>query len=261
VAFLLLSAVGYVSLVFQPKHFFHLEWVPWWFAAVVVEQGVMLFGAGSRKDDSRAPAHHRLHQWMMLRAHRILLLLVLVLALFGAFVLVRQHQQTRVTALVDAYSHASEERVATVATVTDDGSTRLLLSGLGSAPHPTPLVDDYLVLEVECGAAEDADIMGVYDQPTSPRERMTVPCSAASRHWKLFWPIYQYPPSSRFGWFEWSSDAPIRIAAVHRVKDLSHVPVLLKLTVPDDFGSRRWYQTLRPNFFFDRLGVRLSPKG
>ena len=261
VAFLLLSAVGYVSLVFQPRHFFHLEWVPWWFAAVVVQQGVMLFGVVSRKDDSRAPAHHRLYQWVMLRAHRILLLLVLVSALFCAFVLVRQHQQSRVAALVDVYGRATEERVATVATVGDDGSARVSPSGLGSAPHPTPLVEDYLVLEVECRTTEDADIVGVYEQPTSPRERMTVPCSTASRHWKLFWPVYQYPPSSRFEWFEWSSDAPIRITGIHRVNDLSHVPVLLKLAVPDDVGSRRWYQTLRPNFFFDPLGVRPSPKG
>jgi hypothetical protein len=90
---------------------------------------------------------------------------------------------------------------------------------------------------------------------------MAVPCSTASRHWKLYWPIYQYPPSSRFERFELNSDAPIRITAIHRVKDLSHVPVLLKLKVPDDFESRPWYQTLRPNFFFDPLGVRPSPKG
>jgi hypothetical protein len=261
VAFLLLSAVGYVSLVFQPKHFFHMEWVPWWFAAVVLEQGVMLVGAGFRKDVSKAPAHHRLHQWVMLRANRILLLLVLVPALIGALVLVRQHQQSRVGGLVGAYRRASEERVATVASVADDGSTRVSISGLGSAPHPTPLVEDYLVLEVECRALEDAEIVGVYQQPTSPRERMTVPCSTASRYWKLFWPIYQYPLLSRFEWFEWRSDGPIRITAIHRVKDLSQVPVLLKLTVPDDFGSRRWYQTLRPNFFFDPLGVRPSPRG
>jgi hypothetical protein len=260
VAFLLLGAVGYVSLVFQPKHFFHLEWVPWWFAAIIVEQGVMLLGEGSRKEDSRAPAHHRVHQWVASRAHRILLLGVLVLALFAAFILVRQHQQSRVTALVDAYGRANEERVATVAAAADDGSTRVSLSGLGSAPHPTPLVEDYLVLEVECRAFEDADIIGVYQQPTSPRERMTVPCSTA-QHWRLFWPLYQYPTLSRFEWFEWSSDAPVRITAINRVKDLSHLPVLLKLAVPDDFENRRWYQTLRPNFFFDPLGVRPSPKG
>jgi hypothetical protein len=261
VVVLMLSAVGYVSLVFQPKHFFHLEWVPWWFAAIAVEQGMMLVGTGFRHADSRSPARHRFQQWVRPRTPRVAALLLLVVAVLGVFVLVRKYQQSRVTALVDDYTRrSSAERLATVTTMADDGSTRLIVEGLGSAPHSTPLVEDYLVLDVECGASQDVDVTAVYEQPTSPREQTAVPCSAGPRHWKLFWPVYQYPPSSRFERFEWRSASPLRVPSIRRVGDLSHAPLLLKLTVPDDYQARRWYQTLRENFFFDPLGVRQSPK-
>jgi len=254
VAFLLCSAVGYVSLVFQTKHFFHLEWVPWWFTAVAVEQAIVR-GTGSRQVDF-STARQRVQRWLRTHAHRLAALALVALAVFVAFVLARQLQQSRMTALVaDSMRHANDERLTTVTTVADQGSTRLTVEGLGSAAHATPLVEDYLVLDVECGAREDATITGVYEQATSPREPMTVPCSRGSSRWTLFWPVYQYPPASRLRWFEASRAAPIRIHSIHRVGDLRHVRLLLKLAVPDDYQRRHWYHVLRRRFFIDPLGV------
>jgi len=257
VAFLLCSAVGYVSLVFQTKHFFHLEWVPWWFTAVAVEQAIVR-ARGVRPLDFRT-APQRTQRWMRNHALRIAALALVVLAALVVFVAARQLQQSRVSALVaDAMRHANDERLATAMTVADDGSTRLTVEGLGSAPHATPLVEDYLVLDVECSAPSDATVIGVYAQATSPREPMTVPCSRGSLRWKLFWPVYQYPPASRLRWFETSNGATIRIQSIDRVSAARRAPLLLKLAVPDDYQRRRWYHTLRRRFFIEPLGVSQS---
>jgi hypothetical protein len=247
--FLLCTAVGYVSLVFQAKHFFHLEWVPWWFIAVAVEQAAVRLSefAGSGSTE----------YWLRAHAYRLAALPAMAVAVLAAFFLVRHVQQSQVTAHIAALLRQAGDRpLATATRAGDDGATRLIVDGLGAAPHPTALVEDYLALDVECGAPQDATITGVYDQATSPRERMTVPCSNAARHWTLFWPIYQRPPDSRFRWFETSGAAPIRIQSVHRIADLGGIRLLLKLAVPDDYSRRRWFQELRPRFFRDPLIVR-----
>ena len=131
----------------------------------------------------------------------------------------------------------------------------MTVAGLGASPRSTPLVEDYLVFDVECRTLEDAAIVGVYEQATSPRERMIVPCSRDSRLWKLFWPVYQYPPASRLQWFETTSNAGIQILSIHRVADLRGRRLLLKLAVPEDYQQRKWYHILRRSFFVDPLGA------
>jgi len=252
VAFLMCTAVGYTSLVLQPKHFFHLEWVPWWFTAIAVEQAILIAlavrGRAARNvvDDSR--------RWLAGRARRIVALAVVVVTGLTGFLMVRQLQQARVVAIVaDSLSHATDQPLAIAATAAEDGSTRLTVAGLGASPRSTPLVEDYLVFDVECGAPGDAEIVGVYEQATSPRERMVVPCSRNSRLWKVFWPVYQYPPASRLRWFETTSNAGIQIHSVHRVADLSGRRLLLKLVVPEDYQRRKWYHVLRRGFFGNPL--------
>ena len=191
-----------------------------------------------------------------MRTDRIVAMAIVVLALAATFVLARQYQQRRMTALLKASTEPNAlERLITVSDAGADGSTRVTPMGLGAAPHPTPLVQDYLVLDVQCSGSDDAQITGVYEQPSSPREDVRVPCSIGPRHWMVFWAVYQRPPVSSFRWFEWAKDAPVRINAIRRVKDLASIPLLLKMTVPDDFRRRVWYQTLLPDFYSDSSGV------
>jgi hypothetical protein len=254
VAFLLCTAVGYTSLVLQPKHFFHLEWVPWWFTAVAVEQVIRLAPALRGSAPSTVVDDGR--RWMAGRARRVVALVVMVLAALTVFLIARQLQQARVVAIVaDSLRHAADQQLATAATVAEDGSNRLTVAGLGGSPRSTPLVEDYLVFDVECSALEDAEIVGVYEQATSPRERMTVPCSRDSRRWKLFWPVYQHAPASRLRWFETTSNAGIQIHSIHRVADLRGHRLLLKLAVPGNYEQRQWYHTLRRGFFGNPLGT------
>ena len=257
VAFLLCTAVGYTSLVLQPKHFFHLEWVPWWFTAIAAEQAVLI--ALSFRDSAASSIVDNGRRWLVGRARRIVALTVIVLAALTAFLIVRQFQQARVVAIVaDSVRHATDQPLASAATVGEDGSKRLTVAGLGTSPRSTPLVEDYLVFDVECGALEDAEIVGVYEQATSPRERMIVPCSRNSRLWKLFWPVYQHPPASRLRWFETASNAGIQIHAIHRIADLRGRRLLLKFAVPEDYEQRQWYHVLRRDVFGNPLG---APQG
>jgi len=257
VAFLLCSAVGYVSLIFQSKHFFHLEWVPWWFTAVFVEQTIVL-GALSHPVDLDT-ARQRARRWLGAHARRIAAMAVFIVGAVLVFALARQYQQSQVSALVTDYMRRSNDDEPGWTSDEEDGATRLVSAhGLGAAPHPTPLVEDYVVLGVECRALEDVTIVGLYEQATSPRESMTVPCSRGSRRWKVFWPVYQHPPASRFQWFEIGRTGRLRVESVRRVGDLRQVRLLLRLAVPEDYPSRRWYHTLRRLFFTEPLGLRQS---
>ena len=182
---------------------------------------------------------------------------IVVLAVAAAFVLTRQYQQRRMIALLGASMRPDGlERLTAVSSAAADGSLRVTPVGLGAAPHATRLAQDYLVLDVQCSRSSDAEITAVYEQPSSPREGVIVPCSTGPTHWRLFWAIYQHPPISSFRWFESGKDAPVRINEIRRVKDLASTPLLLKLTVPDDFSRRAWYQTLYPGFYRDFRGVR-----
>ena len=248
VVFLLCTAVGYTSVVFQTKHFFHLAWIPLWFAAVAIEQAIV-FATDSA---SRQPRFARAH----VRRFCALALIAGVMAV--GLVIVRRVQQAHVTSLIAALMRQDRDQSLRSFPVKDDDdrTVRVSVEGLGSVSRTTPLVEDYVVLDVECSRSGDVVITAVYEQATSPRERMHVPCSVGARHWTLFWPVYQYPPASRFRWFETDGDAGIRIGAVGRVANLRDIPVLLKLAVPDDYLRRRWYQTLRPRFFVEPLLVR-----
>jgi len=244
--------------VFQSKHFFHLEWVPWWFIAVGIQTAGTLLAVNVRRGVSPTGAMRQLRDSIVVRKNRIVALAIVVLALVAAFVLARQYQQRRMTALLYSSMRPNGlERLATVSSAGADGSNRVTPVGLGAAPHATPLVQDYLVLDVQCNGSDDVEITGVYEQASSPREDVTVPCSIGPKHWVLFWAVYQYPPVSSFRWFQWSKDAPLRINAIRRVKDLASTPLLLKATVPDDFRRRVWYQTLLADFHSDSRGVSL----
>jgi hypothetical protein len=256
-AFFLASAVGYVSLVFQTKHFFHLEWVPWWFTAVAAEQTIALGAAaspttlGGALDDGR--------RWLVRRAARIAAVGFVVLLAVLAFVLARQIQQARVTAFItDAMRHAEDEPIAVRTAAAPNGSSLLIADGLGSTPHPTALVEDYLVLDVACDRDDDVTIVAVYEQATSPREPMTVPCARGARQWTVFWPVYQFSPSARLRWFEIPPASPARIASIRRVRDPRDFRLLLKLAVPGDYPHRRWYHRLRRRFFVEPIGVSQS---
>jgi hypothetical protein len=67
--------------------------------------------------------------------------------------------------------------------------------------------------------------------------------------------VYQFPPASRFKWFETDRTSGIRVRDVSRLADLREIPLLLKLTVPDDYERRPWYQTVRPRFVVEPLAV------
>jgi hypothetical protein len=243
--------------VLQPKHFFHLEWVPWWFTAIAAEQAIVL--VRSLRNAEPAPLVDDGRRWLSVRAPRMVALVIVVLAAFSVFLTVRQFQQARVLAIVaDSLRRATDQQLTTEVSVAGDGASRLMVAGLGASPRSTPLVEDYLVFDVECSALDDAEIVGVYEQATSPRERMVIPCSRDSRRWKVFWPVYQHPPASRLRWFETNANAGIRIHAVHRVADLRGRSLLLKLTVPQDYQQRQWYHVLRRGFFGNPLG---APQG
>ncbi len=239
--FLLASAVGYVSIVFQTKHFFHLAWVPLWFVAFAIQQAAVFV---TQSAVPRQPWRLRRGVWVIAAAGG-------ALAIFFA---ARAFQQRRAVDTIAMLLHHTGTQLLDIKDESADGFERVRVNGLGTQHRTTPLVEDYLAVTIECGGSRDGVVTGVYDQPTSPREPMRVPCSQG-HHWIVFWPIYQYPPTSRFRWFETESATALRIVSIKRFSDLHDVPLLLKFVVPDDFPRRRWYQSLRPRFLVEPLAV------
>jgi hypothetical protein len=58
------------------------------------------------------------------------------------------------------------------------------------------------------------------------------------------WPIYQRPPAAVFEGFEYSPSDVLQLQRVGRIRNLAPYPLLLRLSLPDDWQDRTLHHTL-----------------
>ncbi len=257
VLFVIAYMVGYVSLVFAPKHYFHLEFVPWWFVGFAVAQGVAALG--SRVRGAAAPGdfatHRPRHSWTTVA---IAVTSGLVVAA-GVVIAARLYQDRQVRGLLTRYVEPDRfERVTTRSIASGSSSTLVIPEGVAahdvdappadSASLPrfdSPIVDtSYLALRLQCVGAAAADVVAVYRRPSYWRESLTIPCERADQMWTVMWPVYQHLPYQAFAGFECPGPALLRVHAVSRVRNLDGYPLLLRLRLPDDWTGRPMHHVL-----------------
>lgn len=253
ILFTLAYMVGYVSLVFAPKHYFHLEFVPWWFTGCAVSfAGAFLWRRLVRPAPALPPPDAAPpRSWPAVLA----MAAAAVGVLGGALMIARLYQDREVRALITDYTAGPVEPL-TARMVDLSPTARLVIpegvpvddSGAAPAPvgqYPAPEVQtDYVVLRLECLAAQPAALHTVYRRPLNWREVIAVPCERPQQQWTVMWPVYQHLPHQVFDGFEQPADSPLRVVSAGRVRDVADYPLLLRLQFPDDWQARPWHHTL-----------------
>jgi hypothetical protein len=253
VTFLLLTYVGYVSLILLPRHYFHMLVVPLWIGGFVVHHGAVAagrwlrtsshggFGAGAVPP---APVHWR----SALRG--VAILAALCLTAWVVLAVSRSYQQSRLRTAIEAYD-VEENFVALklVETSRAGGRNGLeiadgLTHGSLSSPSEGVYAANYLVVDVECSAPVDSIITTSYERPAYWQQATRVRCSTGARQWRLFLPTYDIDPQIHLRGLEWNGADPIRVRSVRRIRDLAATPLLLKLTLPEDWRSQPLYHVL-----------------
>lgn len=243
VTFLLLTSVGYVSLVFVPRHYFHTQFAPLWFTGFLIHHSVMAMSArrsGAGPALAAVFARPGVTRGLAAFAAAVILLSAV---LAGA----RVYQQHRMTALAEAYNRDENlETLQTSRADLDGGRARLdVVGGLahGSTDNPErPVVAaNYLVAEVECLAPIDGVVVTSYRQPEYWQQATTVRCSQRAGRWRLFLPTYDLAERVRVQGVEWASGDSVRVVSLRKVRDLAKTPLLIKLALPEDWSQRPMY--------------------
>ena len=238
-AFTVAYMVGYVSLVLAPKHFFHLEFVPWLFMGLAISELGRMRTSGQ--------------SWirtLLIGASSVIAALVLLLAC-------RAIQDPLVRALVSDNSRPDRFEPLAIQSGSTGAVTRIVAAGVviesplpdaplvSAASFASPLVTtDYLAVDLECGRSGTAALTAVYLRPQDWRHSFEVNCDRAGQRWLVLWPVYQHSPYQVFDGFELSSDAPARVLGISRARDVTQFPLLLRMRLPDNWRSSPAHQQL-----------------
>ena len=244
VATVYLSA--YVSLVFQRRHFYHLEFISWGLAGVLVQTLCM--------SHRLLPSRLAREQWR-LAARRVLaaalsLALIAVVAV-AALVVARIYQQAAVLRLIEDYTRVPREERRVLRVDDSSGNALVSIDGItATASDPTWRLDemtgDYAVLTFGCWQASPITITAKYRPPGAAWDRtFSIPCVAPGETATLMLPIYQYGATYRFDALLMSDRATQAIRSAAIMTPDARVRLWLPLLIPADWRRQTWSKTLR----------------
>ena len=241
-----LFLAGYPAIRFDERHWFHLRFIPWWAAALVVtELWQLRAGAFPRRRLVRGAVA----------------LAVLLTALAAALGLVRTLQNGRVRDLLQAYLDAPTEPLTT--TASGAGAVRVDWQPREDAAPPFHRGSDMLVVTLaasECGGDGALGVTATYDADVPSRDMATAlivqrpaPGAAATR---LFIPVFSQGIADhnelRFSGLR-ITGAPVScLGQVARMKRDPMIPVWVDAQVPADWQVRALYQSMRAPRFLSR---------
>jgi hypothetical protein len=230
--FFLLYFGGLPAVQFDPRHFFHLEFVDWWAAG---------FLAQSAFARVRVPAKERgrLRAPSVRRAAIVMAgcLAVLVVTLLAA----RWYQQAAARALLAGYVAAPRQQV-----VLDQGPT--VSPAAVRVANPTdPETADFISLDVDasrCG--EHATAAFQYDPPRHAYSRVfdLRRSQESSGLTQIFMPVYD-----GFHHLEFSDAPPGCVVGVFRVRDVRQFPLLLEAVLRPGWRGAPLYQRIGGRVF------------
>jgi hypothetical protein len=234
-----------VSLVFQRRHIFHLEFVPWWLAGVAAQ--ALLIAAGPvreamcERDWGGLFAEARA-RWLK-PAFGAALSLVLIGT--GAWLLLtaaRQYQQARLIRLVDHYVQMPRE-TRRVSSSAGSGDVSLRIDGLSA-------VDDvYLVVTFQCRSQGVIRVTSKYAPPIADssnwNRNFNLFCAAAGQQSTMMVPVYQPGAGYRFDALVMSESDAAAIASVSTMRADASVTIWPDLFLPSDWRTRRWFETMK----------------
>ncbi len=251
VLFLTVYVGAVASLIFQRRHIFHLEVIPWWLAGVVAEACLLaampVRDAFCERDWRGLAADARARFAAPARAALISLLACATVASL-AFAAARQYQDGRVLRLVDRYQQVPRDVRPVTRTATGAGTVSLAIGGLGrdhEGPHAT---GDYLAVSFRCRAAGAIHVRSTYRPPVPPSSNwnrdFNVLCSDAGSLSTLMMPVYQQGASYRFDGLRMSEADADAVSSAATVRDDAGVTLWPDLIIPADWRTRRWFEQM-----------------
>jgi len=228
--FFVLYFCGLPGTQFDPRHFFHLEFVPWWAAGLLTQGAVTSFvvapGDGGARRAARWPPLAR--ALGVLASAAVLLALLLLAA--------RAYQQRAARTLLGSYEAAPRTPIAFDAAA---GSAE----GVRAAPHTDPETADFIAVDVDgsrCGGRTAVAFR--YDSAARraySREFTIDSAALAPGLTQIFMPIYD-----DFGRVEFAHAPPGCIAGVSRVRNAAQFGLLLEAELRPGWRRAPLYQRL-----------------
>jgi hypothetical protein len=231
--FTLLYFGGLPAIQFDPRHFFHLEFITWWAAGFLLQIAI----------DSAHPGTSL--AWRS--AGRSLARASLALAACVAFLVAvlwaaRGYQQVAVRSLLGSYIAAPRSEVASAPDLGDEGQPAVRVS-----PHTDPETADFIVVDLNgsrCG--ERATVAFRYNEGIRraysrvfhvPREQ-----SPGLTH--IFMPIYD-----GFHRLQVADTPPGCVEGIYRVREPERFSLLLEVMLRPGWRRAPLYQRLRSGGF------------
>ena len=251
-AIIYLSA--YVSLVFQFRHFFHLEVLSLFLLGSLIA-GVVAAGVSLVRALVAKQAAAELRAWVRPVAGAAASLVAVVLGAALALVVTRVYQQRTVTQLVDRYQGLPRQARTVTVSPASNGEVTVRPAGLSlnerpaAEPSVLPPASDYLVLTFACRDARTISARMQYLPPLEDwsnwNRRFEVACAGTGTQSVMMLPVYQYSPAYVLdGLVMSSADASMLTSAATLQADAS-VALWVNLLIPSDWRDRPWYETLR----------------
>ena len=238
---LLAAFAGGSAIQFNERHFFYLQFLPWWAFGFLL-QATLEEPAATR----RAAAAH----WK----HAALFVGVVTIATAAAVFVSREYQQRSAAALFARYEGAPRERLAVEPIAREPDRVRLAAASWNAAlPADAPRVATRVVAVQfdDRGCTVDALPLTIRYEATLPEldfsETLSVPLAqAGSAPTMLFFATFDRPDdATRFRGVEVAKAHARCVAAISAVQGLDRTPLLLTTMLPADWRSRPLYQRLR----------------
>lgn len=228
---------AYVSLVFQRRHFFHLEFIGWWLAGFFVHA---VWTAIRRKQQDRLDGITRR---LGVAALSLLVLLAGTASLLTA---ARAYQGRAVVSAIEARLAASADP-RTLRQTVHDGRTLLRIGGVSAEDAPSAAPDtlrgDYLSVRFDCGDAPIVSVSTVFAPGGQSWNRgVSVPCTGGES--VLLMPVYQYGPGYRFEGLAMAPGEAARVRSVSVVNERTPLGAWLQLSLSSDWRTQLHYKTL-----------------
>lgn len=236
-----LFLAGYPAIEFEPRHWFHLRFIPWWSALLVVGATVTRLRQGC---DGWQPEFWR----------AVAPIVAIVLLMAGALGVVRLYQSRSAAALIRGYLAAPTETLPV--SPPNGSSVKVDWQPVDVALPPAHRSSDLLVVTIDaagCAPAGALDVVIRYDRDLVSHDMsstVTVARGApAGPPTQLFFPIFAQGHLDHTYLKFAAIDVPNRttdcISRVARVADRRALPLWLQVQVPPDWAERPLYQTFR----------------
>jgi hypothetical protein len=236
-ALFVLFLAGYPAIQFEQRHWFHLRFLPWWSAALVLT----------------VLARQKRWDWQWARRGLVPVVAVILL-MAAALAIIRTVQHQRVRALIEAML-----ALPTAPLPRSAASNSIVAVDWQPALFDTPpnyRASDLVVATIEpegCGPGRElaltvryqADVP-THDMTTTVRVRRGEPGGAATR---VFLPVFEQRLFTliymKFVALEVAAADATCISQVARVSDRAQVPLWVQMQVPPDWAEQPLHQTFR----------------